>query len=312
MSKRQLIEELHKPARKNFKRRRVIIKGLNDLFQADLVDMSAYADVNDGYHFLLTVIDTFSKFAFAIPCLDKSGSVVTKAMEKVIKTKDNSRGGFIPRNLQSDDGKEFFNANFKALMDKHKINHYSVYSSLKAGIIERFNRTLKQNMWKEFSMNGSYRWIDMIEELCNNYNNRVHRTIKMKPKDVNKNNEKKLLADVFGVDEPLYVKTKFHIGQSVRISKYKHVFEKSYTPQWTTEIFKILKIQPTNPETYLLIDSQNQPIKGGFYKFELQGVKDPTLQLVEKVIKRNKNKVYVKWLGFPESHNSWISKNEML
>lgn len=75
-----------------------------------------------------------------------------------------------------------------------------------------------------------------------------------------------MLTDVYNIDEPHYGKTKFRIGQNVRISKYKHVFEKGYTPNWTTEIFKIFKIQPTNPETYILIDSMNQPIKGGFYK----------------------------------------------
>lgn len=93
----------------------------------------------------------------------------------------------------------------------------------------------------------------------------------MKPVDVNKTNEKKLLAEVYNYDEPmLHSKTKFRVGDHVRISKYKHIFEKSYTPSWTTEIFTIAKIQPTNPETYLLIDEGNNTIKGGFYKEELQ------------------------------------------
>lgn len=138
-------------------------------------------------------------------------------------------------------------------------------------------------MWKEFSMNGNYRWIGIVKELCNFYNNRVHRTIKMKPVNVNQSNEKQLLADVYNIDEPLHVKTKFRVGQHVRISKYKHIFEKSYTPSWSTEIFVISRIQYTNPETYLLIDEFGNPIKGGFYKYELQKVGDPNLHLVEKV-----------------------------
>lgn len=306
MSKRQLVEELHAPVRKHFQRRKVIIKGIDDLFQADLVDMSAYAKQNRGFHFLLTVIDTFSKFAWAVPLKDKSGLNVMRALSTVFKE------GRIPKNLQTDDGTEFYNKDVKRLLDEHQINHYSVYTHLKASIIERWNRTLKNAMWKEFSMNGSYRWIDMIQTLCNDYNNSFHRTIKMKPIEVNKSNEQKLLREIYKVDEPYLVKAKFHVGQHVRISKYKHVFEKGYTPNWTTEIFKIAEVRYTNPETYHLVDGLGNPIKGGFYKYELQSVSDPKLCLVEKVIQRKGNQVYVKWLGFSEEHNSWINKNELL
>lgn len=165
-------------------------------------------------------------------------------------------------------------------------------------------------MWKEFSYSGNYRWIDKIDELCSIYNNRVHRTIKMKPVDVNKTNEKKLLAEVYNYDEPLHHdETKFKVGDHVRISKYKHIFEKSYTP---CEIFRIAKVQPTNPETYLLIDGLNEPVKGGFYKFELQKVKDPKLHLVEKILRRKGNQSYVKWLGHGPEHNSWVDKNDII
>lgn len=306
MSKRQLVEELHSPVRKTFKRRRVIIKSIDDLWQADLVDMSAYAKQNKGFHFLLTVIDCFSKYGWVVALKDKSGRNVKNALTSIFDQ------GRIPKNFQTDDGTEFFNKDIKSLLKQYNINHYSVYSNLKACIIERWNRTLKTTMWKEFSMSGSYRWIDIVHTLCTQYNNTVHRTIKMKPIDVNKFNEKKLLYDVYKNDKPTLSKTKFHVGQHVRISKYKHVFEKGYTPNWTTEIFIISDVKKTNPETYHLVDSLNNPIKGGFYKYELLSVKDPTLHLVEKIISRKANKVFVKWLGFSDEHNSWIDKTELL
>lgn len=121
-----------------------------------------------------------------------------------------------------------------------------------------------------------------------------------------------MLREVYKIDEHHIVKTKFHVGQHVRISKYKHVFEKGYTPNWTTEIFKILQIKYTNPETYNLVDGLDNPIKGGFYRYELQSVKDPSLCLVQKILQRKGNQVFVKWLGFSNDHNSWIDKNEML
>lgn len=108
MSKLQLVNELHKPARKNFKRRHVITKGIDYLWQADLVDMSAYSNVNTGHNFLLTTIDTFSKFGWAIPIKTKSGLDVTKAMLTVFNSSERT-----PQYLQTDDGKEFLYLNKK-------------------------------------------------------------------------------------------------------------------------------------------------------------------------------------------------------
>lgn len=302
--KQQLVNELHSPARRNFKRRTVILKGINDLWQADLVEMGDYSSKNKGYKYLLTIIDAFSKFAWALPIKTKTGSEVTNTIQKILIAQS-------PTHLQTDQGKEFYNSNFEKLMRKHRINHYSTYSTVKASIIERFNRTLKEQMWKHFSFNGTYNWINNIQELVNKYNNTVHRTIKMKPIDVNLSNEKTLLETVYKK-----IKTspqaKFKIGENVRISKYKHLFEKGYTPNWTTEVFKIHKIKNTNPVTYILEDYQNETILGSFYEHELLKVKHSDIYLVQKILKNKGNKVYVKWLGFPEKHNSWINKTEIL
>lgn len=304
--KRQLVNELHKAARKNFKRRRVIMKGIDDLWQIDLVEMGSYASLNKGYRYLLTVIDTFSKYAWAIPIKNKTGIVVTNAMSKIFDSSNR-----FPKNIQSDDGTEFFNKTFLKLTNKHKINHYSTFSSLKASIVERFNRTLKNMMWKEFSMNGNYKWVGLVKTLLLTYNNSYHRTIKMKPIQVNTKNENHLLSTVYN-----HIKVagaaKYKVNTNVRISKYKHVFEKGYTPNWSGEIFKIRRVLITNPVTYLLKDYQNHPIKGCFYEYELLPAADPSLFLIEKVLKHHGDKVFVKWLGFPSEHNSWITKNDIL
>jgi hypothetical protein len=306
MSKRQVVEELHKPARKNFKRRRVIIKGFDDLWQADLVEMGAYSQLNKNYKFLLTVIDTCSKYAWAIPIKNKKGESVTQAMKSIFKESKRH-----PQNLHTDDGTEFFNKTFKNLMNEYNINHYSTFSSLKASIVERFNRTIKEKMWKEFSLNGNYKWIHIIQNLVTEYNNTKHRTIKMRPSDVNAKNVNKLMKTVYNHIKIVYP-AKFKIGESVRVSKNKHVFSKGYWPNYTTEIFKIRKIQNTNPTTYLLEDYQGQPIQGGFYEQEIIKAKHKDVYLVEKVLKTKDNKVFIKWLGFPSSHNSWINKANLL
>lgn len=133
-----IVKELHAPARKNFKRRAVDIRDLDETWQADLVDMSAYAKENEGHKYLLTVIDIFSKFAWAIPLKSKNGKDVTIAMESILKCTR------VPINLHVDNGTEFYNSTFKKLSTKYHIHMYSTYTHIKAGICERFNRTLKQ------------------------------------------------------------------------------------------------------------------------------------------------------------------------
>lgn len=305
MSRRQVVNELHKPARKNFKRRRVTIKGIDDLWQADLVDMTLYASENQGFRFLLTVIDTFSKFAWTVPVKSKSGKEVTKAMQSIFYLLR------VPRHLQTDNGKEFFNNSFQKLMQKYDINHYTTFSALKASIVERFNRTLKGMMWKEFSMNGNYHWISMLKKLTDKYNATKHRTIKMAPIDVGPHNERYLLSTVYKKTK-LKSKPKYKIGDYVRISKHKHVFEKGYTPNWSTEIFKVNEIKKTEPQTYILEDYQGNVIQGGFYEPELARVKYPDIYLVEIFLQKRGSKVLVKWLGFPSEHNSWIDIKEVM
>ena len=81
-------------------------------------------------------------------------------------------------------GKEFYNVDVQKILKKHNINHYSTYSTLKASIVERFNRTLKSDMWMMFTLNGNYKWIDELPRLVSDYNARKHRTIGMRPADV--------------------------------------------------------------------------------------------------------------------------------
>lgn len=303
MSRQQIVNELHRPARKKFIRCKVILKGIDDLWQADLVDMKAFSSKNENNKYILTVIDCFSKYAWAVPLKSKSSSVIINSFQKIF---DESQR--IPKNLQTDFGKEFYNKHFKTLMEKYVINHYSTYSHLKASIVERFNRTLKQNMWKMFSYQGSYNWTTILEKLVRGYNNTKHTKIKMKPIDVNSTIiEKKLLNTVYK-NENVLVKNKFQNGDYVRISKYKGIFEKGYSINWSPEIFKIIAVNNKYPPTYKLEDYRHIPIAGRFYEHELQKTKNHKAFLIEKVLKKKNDKFFVKWYGFDNSHNSWINK----
>lgn len=277
--KKQIVNEIHKPARKKYLRRHIILKGIDDLWQVDLAELTRYSRENKGYKYLLVVLDCFSKYLWIESLKDKSASSVHDALRKIfVKHKR------IPKNLQTDAGKEFYNHHFSDLMKKNNINHYSTYTIMKAAMVERVIRTIKEKMYKEFSERGHYKWIDFIEKITNEYNNKKHSKIKMKPSSVTKANESHILNNVYS-HMKIAGKRKFNVGEIVRISKQKIVFDKGYTPNWTTELFKIIKIKITNPTTYLLEDMDGNPIKSAFYIEELQKAKYSSIYLVEKVLR---------------------------
>lgn len=304
MSKSLIIDELHRNARKNYSRRKTQMRGIYDTLQIDLAEMGMHAKENRNYRYILVAIDIFSKFIWAAAIKSKTATEVTQAMSKILSKLPSIK------NIQSDAGTEFFNSHFKNLMQRMKINHYTSFSKTKASICERAIRTLKTKIYKRFHLRGNYKWFDVLSDIVNEYNNSKHRTIRMKPNEVNKENEKHLLRGVYK-HTSLLTTNKFKMGDHVRISKYKSVFAKGYLPNWTTEIFTIRKIQDTQPFTYLLRDYQGNDVVGAFYDVELQKVQSPNIYLIEKVLRTKGDKIFVKWLGFDASHNSWVNKNDV-
>ncbi|XP_068991490.1 uncharacterized protein [Neodiprion pinetum] len=167
-------------------------------------------------------------------------------------------------------------------------------------------------MWKRFSKQGSYKWLDILSNLVSAYNDAKHRTIRMKPTDVTVENESLVLRQAYGeLQAKSTTLAKFKTGDKLRISKFKNVFEKGYTPNWTSEIFTISQVENIHSVTYKLEDYHDQPVAGGFYEQELFKVEHPDIYLVEKVLKQHGKKLYVKWLGFDNKHNSWINDSDM-
>jgi transposase InsO family protein len=127
------------------------MKEIDDTWQIDLIEMQKFARQNKGFRYLLTIIDTFSKFAWAVPVKQKTGKEVTAAFKSVLV-----ESGRKPKSGQSDSGKEFYNTTFQSLMNLMNIKNYSTYSIMKASICKRFNRTLKTMMYKEFLIQGNH------------------------------------------------------------------------------------------------------------------------------------------------------------
>ena len=260
--------------------------------------MSSLAKENDGYKYLLVVIDIFSKYGWLIPLKNKSGLNVANAFKNIFKERK-------PKKLWTDKGKEFYNKHVKTLVDV-----YSTENEEKSSIAERWIRTMKERMYKYFTANNTYRYIDALDGLVKRYNNAKHSSIGMTPTEASKpSNEDAVRAKLYP-PKPPPSKPKFAIGDRVRIPRKKKTFEKGYTSRWTEEVFTISKVLYTNPPTYHITDSDGEEIQGTFYEAELQKTTQNVYR-IKKVIRKRGKKVLVKWMGYPESQNSWVNTSDL-
>lgn len=301
---------LHKTARKKYPTRRYITHTVDEQWQTDLCEVQLIARQNEGYRYILTVIDIFSRYAWARPLKSKRGQDVAEAFRDIFDE------GRIPTRIQSDQGKEFENRDVYRLFDEHNIELFSVKSAYKAALVERFNRTLKNKLWKYFTASATVRWLDILQDVVHSYNHSVHRSIGRAPVTVTHLNAHELREE--RRPKAAEQKGNIQVGDQVRISKVKSVFAKGYLANWTEEVFKIASInRKYSPITYKLKDYNGEVIEGSFYRHEIQPIiKSDDLFLVEKIIRTekrgNEKWCFVKWQGYPSSMNSWVRKSDVV
>jgi len=277
----------------------------------DLVEMQEWNYQNKGFRYMLNIIDVFSKYAWSIPLKDKKGTTVAQSFKYIVK-----QSGRIPKHIWVDKGKEFYNKNMNDWLQENNIIRYSTFGEHKSAVVERFNRTLKEMMWKRFTAENTRKWIDMSDKLLHEYNNRLHSTIGMTPVKASlKENEMKVLQNIINKTKVASrTKAKFKVGDKVRMSRTKALFEKGYLPNWSEEIYIIEKVQKTNPVTYKIKDLLGEVIEGSFYSEELQKTSQE-LYRVEKIIRKKKidgvEHAFVKWSGYSDKYNQWIPLSDL-
>ena len=182
---------------------------------------------------------------------------------------------------------------------------YSTYNEGKSVVPERFIRTLKNKIFKHMTAIQQNIYFDVLHDIVDKYNNTVHKTIKIKPVI-------EVTGDYYAeYNEDLSnKKTKFKLDDNVIISKYKNIFAKGYTPNWSEEVFIIDKIKNTVPWTYAISDLNGEKSTGSFYEKELQKTNQKEFR-IEKELKRKGDKLYIKWKGCNDSFNSWINKKDL-
>ena len=167
---------MHKPVRKRHKFQKTYVNDLADQIQLDLVDLSKFSHKNQGYRWILTGIEILSRYALAFPVQRKDTAHMTEAVTNLLEEFKIGFGKY-PNVVQFDDGKEFYNVGVKRLLKGKEIKYFSTKSNKKAAIVERFNRTLKTMMWKYFFKNKTYNWLNVLDQLVDNYNDTKHRSI---------------------------------------------------------------------------------------------------------------------------------------
>ena len=255
--KKEIAKEKFSPVIKKFQRIQIQTHYKNECWSIDLIDRSSLSKYNKNYKFIFTIIDNHTKYAWAIPLKDKSGKSTTTALKSLIeKTKK-------PDKIWSDRGKELYNKTFLDFLKQNEIQIYSTNSDLKAVFVERFNRTLLDLIKEPMYIEGKACWLNHLDTAMDKYNNRVHDTTKMTPFEAN---NQPIDPHTF-VNKPKQPKSQ--VGDYVRVPDKRNIYSKGYTTNWNRELFKIHKINPTNPVTYGLVDENNEQIEGKYYEQEL-------------------------------------------
>ena len=307
----------HLLKRKRFQRRRVLVSKPRITLSCDLADMSHLSKYNKNHRYLLVCVDAFSRFMQVIPLRSKHGGVVLQGLKQILESP--TWGGI--KKLWTDRGTEYYNEKVKSYLREKKIKLYSVYSEVKASLVERAQRTLKSLLYKYMSEFNTFEYLSVLPEIVDGYNHTTHRALNQTP------------AFVHEMKDPTEIIRQFHrmhykegglkrkrsikdlaVGATVRLvsSSRTNPFAKGYLAHNTTEIFKIRKVDRSQPiTTYFVEDLNGKEIEGGFYESELVPAAPPPTFPID-VIQRRGNKFKVRFRGYDSSFDQWVDKKDLV
>ena len=264
--RRQRPHSLHFPIKTKFKRNPIVSKFINHIWFADLIEIVDYKN-NDDFKYILAVIDNLSKKGFAEPLKNKQGETVKKALLKIFRD-----SGTKPMILVTDSGTEFTNRSLKRYLNWRKIKHLILKDTTKASVVERWNQTIKNKLYKYLTAFNTMKFIDVLPKIVSNYNNTIHSRTKYKPNEVTEENQREVFRNLYRLkqtQEPGILS----VGDEVRVILTRSKFDKGFKPNYSDEIFRIYKIYRTSPYyKYRIKDDKNRLVRGSYYSKELMKV----------------------------------------
>ncbi len=282
----------HKAKKTKFVKRKVIAVDINDVYQMDLVDLQKFSEFNDDFKYLLTAIDCFSRYAFAIPLKSKKPKEVIEAISIIFKEYG------IPQKVFTDKGSEFLGRETKSFFKELHVQQWYSYNPGKAVQVERFNRTLKERLWVLMTDKNNYRYIDDLADVVKSYNNSVHSSTGFAPSHVG-DEETKIILENMQTENGKSTTPLFSIGDKVRVATEKMLFEKGYEANFSDMIFKIVEVRVSGGHNlYQISDLAGKREPGWFYEKELSKVviNDREKHRISKILKERKVKGRIQYL----------------
>lgn len=302
---------LHRRVVRKIQRNPIVATRHGEQAQADLVDIQRFAVANNGYRYILTVIDVFSKLAFAEPIKTKSAPDMVRALTKLFAI-------YRPINLQTDEGTEFTNASVRRLLRDMKVHWFPAKNEqIKCAIVERFQRTLMTKVTKYMTSQGTHTFVGVLPKFMTSYNNAFHRSIKMTPLEATTAPVNVVFKNLYGFPDErtmlrkLKARPKLNKGDHVRIPTQKDRFTKGYAQNFTDQVYFVDQpIPSTHRPVYRLKSHSGDIIKGNFYPEEVQRVVSNSTYRVNVLAerRRGRGKQYlVHYVDYPDTEDEWIS-----
>ncbi|XP_062603907.1 uncharacterized protein LOC134265702 [Saccostrea cucullata] len=312
--------------RRGFKRRRVVVQGIDYQWEADLADVQNLSEYNDGIKFLLVIVDVFSRFLWVRPLKDRKSKSVIDAFKDVLS------GPRRPRAIRTDKGSEFYNRYLQKYLREQNIKIFYALNETKANFAERYIQTLKKRLYRYFTHLQKYKYLNILQDVVHSINDTPNRSLNGRtPSSVTQENEEEVRLDAYLARRqkdariPRGKKSlkkrkpfRFKKGDQVRITHLKRAFQRDYDQTYTEEIFIVSdRFVSQDIPIYKLKDMMDDPIRGTFYASELQKVSkdDETVWRIDKILRkrkvRGKEEVLVRWLGWPKKFDSWIPQSDI-
>ena len=304
----------YKPFRKLRSYNPTYVRRKRELFQSDITYFKSPDQLvtdSGGYGYLLTVIDCFTKYVWVYPLERIDADSITLNLKKLFTNLEE-----LPTNFNSDRGKEFKNRKVEALMREHNINFYFSTSERKCSIVERFNKTLQQLVYKLLAQKNTNNWVQVLPHAMKIYLNRKHRTTKFSPVDAEKPENEEAIQDTF---EEKYQKAeanrnkpKFKVGDTIRIWVHRDKFIRAYHANYTHEYFTISEVLTNMPQPrYKAKDLLDDPLdfilhQNEIVKYTPTGEEMHKMEVLRRRTRNGRRECYVRWLGWPDKFNQWI------
>ena len=295
----------------------IFVYSKRELFQADTIFFTDkdMVKVNSGYKYMFTCIDCFSKMAWVYPMKANTCDNVMNCFKDIL-----DKCGKPPQRLNSDRGSELICKKFEDFLKEKDIFHYLSYSVRKCPIVERFNLSIQNILYKIMSHNRNLKWSEYIEQAMEIYLHRKHSTIGMSPLEAEKDENAKIvrqhLLTFFHKRGLRRRKARFEVNDTVRIWTKRQKFQRGYDENFSREYFRIHEVLTNLPvPRYVLVDSKGEMIKGAFFDEELvKFIPTDTfeIQVLQKRGVGKKTEYLVHYIGYPNHMNEWINKKKLV